>query len=86
MSIKYEVVAVTGTYKDAGSTDKKRYCRIGSVITTGRGGYMLKLDAIPLNWDGSAFLNDPKGRDAKPAPAATGAAQAADDGGDDIPF
>lgn len=82
MSIKYEVVAVTGAYKDASGADKKRYCRIGSVIQTSRGGYMLKLDAIPLNWDGAAFLNDPKPREqAAPARAAPSA-----DEDDPLPF
>ena len=58
-----EVVAIVGTYQNAAGETKKRYQRIGSIIET-KSGEMLKLDVIPIkDWDGWAYLNDPKPKD-----------------------
>lgn len=54
----YEVTAVTGTYEKDGET-KKRYMNIGSVIET-KNGLSLKLEAVPVAWDGWAYLNEPQ--------------------------
>ena len=87
MAVKYEVVAITGKYTDATGAEKNRYQKLGVVIQTSNGGYMLKIEAIPVGWDGSAFLNDPKPREERGAPAKTAprkpAAPASDD---EIPF
>lgn len=62
----YEVTAVTGTYEKDGET-KKRYMNIGSVIET-KNGLSLKLEAVPVGWDGWAYLNEPQQREQqKPA-------------------
>ncbi len=58
MAIVKEVVT-TETYKDAQGNDKKRYLRVGSIIET-RNGEMLKLDTIPIGWNGWAYLNEPR--------------------------
>lgn len=55
----YDVRAVTGEYKQDGE-DKKRYQTIGAVLETKNGGQALKLDMIPTNWDGFAYLNEPR--------------------------
>lgn len=62
MGVKKEVVAVVGTYTDGDGNEKKRYLRIGSIMKT-RNGDMLKLDSVPLGWNGWAYLNDPKEKD-----------------------
>lgn len=69
MAIKYRVVAVTGTYEKDGKT-KNEYAQIGDVIET-RNGLMLKIKAIPLNWQGTAYLNEPEERRSQ-KPADTG--------------
>lgn len=88
MSVKYDVVAITGTYTNAQGEEKKRYQRIGVILTTKSGGYMLRVESIPVGWDGAAFLNDPReredGKDAKPAAKPRAAKPAPTD--DDIPF
>lgn len=61
MGIKYKVVAPAGKYTDAQGNEKTRYVDMGVIIET-RSGLMLKAEAIPVNWDGTAFLNDPKPR------------------------
>jgi len=61
-----EITVITGTYRNASGQDKKRYQRIGSVIDT-KNGPMLKLDVIPLKeggWDGWAYINEPRPREA----------------------
>ena len=59
MARKYEVTAVTGKYTDSTGAEKSRYQTLGSVIET-KNGLMLKLEAMPIGWDGWAYLNEPK--------------------------
>lgn len=63
MSVKYEISAKCGTYKNRDGEEKSRYCRMGVVIGTSNGGLMLKIEQIPVGWDGVAFLNEPKEKD-----------------------
>jgi hypothetical protein len=84
MGKKYDVVAVTGKYTDREGNEKSRYMNIGAIIET-KNGDMLKLEGVPVGWDGWAYLNEPKEREErsngrKPA-------SPADDFSDDkIPF
>ena len=76
MAIKYEVVAKNGTYTaDDGST-KTRYLKIGIVVETAN-GLSLKLESMPIGFDGWAYLNEPKSKGDTHKQAA---------GDDDIPF
>lgn len=90
MARKYEVTAVTGKYTDSTGKEKSRYQTLGSVIET-KNGLMLKLEAVPVGWDGWAYLNDPKPRDEQPrqqqrqAPSQS-SNDFADMDGDPIPF
>jgi len=59
MGIKYEVSAKTGEYQDKEGNTKARYIQMGVVIEGPR-GLSLKLESIPVNWDGWAYLNTPK--------------------------
>ena len=59
MGIKYEVSAKTGEYQDKEGNTKARYTQMGVVIEGPR-GLSLKLESIPVNWDGWAYLNTPK--------------------------
>jgi hypothetical protein len=62
MGIKYEVTAVTGKYTDKNGNEKNRYTKVGVVLDT-KNGQMLKVEAIPVGWDGWAYLNEPKERE-----------------------
>jgi hypothetical protein len=53
-----EVTAVLGEYINAKGEVKKRYQKIGAIIDT-KHGPMLKLDVIPLKWEGYAYINEP---------------------------
>ena len=83
MAVKYEVTAVTGKYTDREGKEKNRYAKLGVIMST-KNGFMLKLESVPLQWDGWAYLNEPR-KDEAPA------AKKADRGGiedldDQIPF
>jgi len=86
MSRKYDIVATLGKYKDAKGDEKNRYMKMGVVLTTSNGGLMIKIENIPVGWDGFAFLNEPKERPRdEPAPAPR-QAPSLKDLKDDLPF
>jgi hypothetical protein len=53
-----EVTAIVGEFTNAKGEVKKRYMKIGAIIES-KHGPMLKLDSIPLEWNGYAYINDP---------------------------
>lgn len=59
MSKKYDVMVISGKYKDRDGVERSRYLNIGAVVES-RNGPMLKLDSIPVEWDGWAYLNEPR--------------------------
>jgi hypothetical protein len=60
MGIKYIVKGIAGTYKDKEGNEKTKYVDMGAIMEGRQGGYVLKLNAIPVNWDGWAYLNEPE--------------------------
>lgn len=46
------IVATTGTYKDRDGNDKKQYTNIGTLFERPDGSQCIKLDAVPVGWDG----------------------------------
>lgn len=84
MGVKYEVVAPAGQYESNGQT-KTRYMKVGVIIET-RTGLMLKAEAIPVGWDGTAFLNEPKARDEKAPKKTSGRPMKDEFSDDDIGF
>ena len=69
MALKYEISAKVGTYRNKDGVEKGEYVNMGIVMDTKNGGLMMKIKAIPVGWDGMAYLNTPKSKDA-PVPAA----------------
>jgi hypothetical protein len=59
MGVKYEVTAITGKYTNKSGEEKNRYTKVGVIVET-KNGPMLKLESVPLQWDGWAYLNEPK--------------------------
>lgn len=83
--VRYEAKAKIGTYKNAQGEEKARWHQMGVCFQNDQGNLSLKLDSIPVNWDGWVSLFEPKPKENKPAPAVP---QATDSGipDDDIPF
>lgn len=90
MSKKFDVVAITGKYQDRDGNEKSRYTNIGAVIET-KNGLSLKLEAVPVGWDGWAGLYEPKPREQQGQPARQAPQQSPErsgfaDADDSIPF
>lgn len=79
-----EVTAVMGEYVNAQGETKKKYQKIGAIIES-KHGPMLKLDVIPLEWNGYAFINEPYDKE-KPKAEARSGRRAESMPDDDIPF
>jgi hypothetical protein len=81
MAIKYDAVAVQ-RYEQNGE-EKKRYIKCG-VVFDGAKGMSLKLESLPVPFDGWLQFYEPKPRDDKPA--GKGRSRDDDDDGSTIPF
>lgn len=79
MGVKYEVTAVM---REDGR-EKGRYVKLGVVLDTKRGP-MIKIENIPVGWDGWAYLNEP--RESRGDQQGKTSRKQLDDEGDDIPF
>ena len=65
MPVAYEVIAVTGTYTNKQGEEKKRWQKIG-VVMQGKNGLTLKMESVPIGWDGWATLAEPKAKEEMP--------------------
>lgn len=64
--------AKTGTYTDQQTgAEKTSYMTIGHVLQGDR-GQSIKIDSIPVNWDGWAYVGDLESQRAKQAAQPTG--------------
>jgi hypothetical protein len=68
MAIKWELSAITGTYTNKAGEEKKSYVRCGVVMETKKGGLVAKLEALPVNFDGWLFMNEPRPKEQSEAP------------------
>lgn len=59
----YDIVTVTGEYKDRDGNTKKRYINLGVIIEHDDGGLSLIMESIPVGWTGKAYLYKPKSKD-----------------------
>jgi hypothetical protein len=55
----YDVVATVGEYTDRAGNTKKRYMNIGAVFKTDK-GFSMKLESVPVDWNGWANFYEPK--------------------------
>ena len=60
MGIKYDCIVKNGTYTDKTGAEKSRWQKIGVCVETKQGGLAIKLEAIPVAWDGWISLAEPK--------------------------
>ena len=83
MSIKYEACARGEKYTTADGQEKQKWLRCGVVIE-GKNGLSLKLESLPVNFDGWLSFFEPKPREEQQRPQprrqSAGAFQ------DDVPF
>lgn len=60
-----DAVAITGKYKDRNGDEKNRYVNVGSLLERDDGSQCLKLESIPVNFDGWINFYEPKISQAK---------------------
>lgn len=86
--VRYEVKAKNGTYKDRNGEEKARWHNMGVCFQSDQGHLSLKIDSIPVNWDGWISLFEPKPKENENKRLNTGAGIAGSNGiqDDDIPF
>jgi hypothetical protein len=82
MSTKLDLIAVVGEYTDAQGNNKKRFSKIGTLWDKGQQGISLKIDHIPVNWDGWLSAKPPL----EPRTPQRQAAPAMPDIDEEIPF
>ena len=63
-TLKYELKVKNGTYKDRNGDEKNSWLKIGSCFET-QHGLSLKIDAIPVNFDGWVSMFEPKPKEDK---------------------
>ena len=81
MSSKLDLIAVVGEYTDAQGNPKKRFAKVGTLWDKGQQGISLKIDHIPVSWDGWLSAKPPL----EPRTPQRQAAPMPDDM-DDVPF
>ena len=65
MAVLKEIVAIVGKYTDREGKEKNQYQNMGKLIETQGGKQMIKIDVIPIGWDGWAYLNDIRPKDSQ---------------------
>lgn len=75
----YVIKAKVAEYTDQQGVKKTKYLDIGAVFD-GQNGLSMKLDAIPTNWDGFAFLAEPQPRQGQQRPNGAGRPSGTDGG------
>lgn len=65
MAILKNITARSGTYKDKQGNEKSTYVRCGVILET-KNGEAIKLEALPVNFDGWLYLHDPDPKEPKP--------------------
>lgn len=83
MPVRYKVMH--GEKYQTADGEKTRWLRVGSILTTKKGGHILKMDAMPVVSEGWFQLFDPDDEKGA-APQTRKAKTAAEDFDDDIPF
>lgn len=83
MALRYKIQWMK-KYKSNGE-DKTAYMDIGAIMDGKNGGFILKMEQLPVGWDGWAVLSEPKPYN-KPNAAPARPAAPSSDPDDDIPF
>lgn len=68
MALKYEAKCKSGTYTNRNGEEKTNWVKIGAVFETNN-GLSMKIDSIPVVWDGWVSFFEPKPKDESSKPA-----------------
>lgn len=59
MAVRYDAIAKNGTYTKDG-VEKNKWVKVGVVVDTKNGGLALKIEQLPVPFDGWLQLAEPK--------------------------
>lgn len=82
MAVKKQLKAKAGTYTNKQGEEKTRYVNVGVLLETGK-GEMLKIESLPVNWDGWIYFADLEKRQIGDNPTKS---QTPDLDSDSVPF
>lgn len=82
MAVKKQLKAKAGTYTNIQGEEKTRYVNVGVLLETGK-GEMLKIESLPVNWDGWIYFADLEKRQIGDNPTKS---QTPDLDSQDVPF
>ena len=68
-NLKYEIKAKSGTYKNKSGEEKPNWVKMGVVFESEK-GLSIKIESIPVGWDGWASLFSPKPKESQIDPFA----------------
>ena len=60
MKVVKDLIATVGEYKDANGETKKRYQKAGVLMVNDKGEQVVKINTIPINFNGWLSLYEPK--------------------------
>ena len=83
MALKYEAKVKSGTYKNQNGEEKPNWIKIGAVFETEK-GMSMKMESVPISWDGWISFFEPKSKDDKKPQSNTQNSNTIPD--EDIPF
>jgi hypothetical protein len=63
MAIKYDVICKNGSYTDKTGAEKTKWLKAGICMETKQGGLAIKLESLPVGFDGWLTLSEPKEKD-----------------------
>jgi hypothetical protein len=66
MGIRYDAIAKNGTYTKDG-VEKNKWVKVGVVVDTKNGGLALKIEQLPVPFDGWLQLAEPKAKEQAPS-------------------
>jgi hypothetical protein len=66
MGVKYDAIAKNGSYTDKNGVEKTKWCKAGIVVETKNGGLAMKIEQLPIPFDGWIQFAVPKAKEDQP--------------------
>ena len=63
MGVKYDAIAKSGSYMDKNGIEKTKWCKAGIVVETKNGGLAMKIEQLPVPFDGWIQFAVPKSKE-----------------------
>jgi hypothetical protein len=85
MGIKYDVICKNGSYTDKTGAEKTKWLKVGVCMDTKSGALAIKLESLPVQFDGWLSLAEPRDKDNFKPRGSDELSKSNDDFGD-VPF